>query len=139
MTRGNAVSDTVVIFTHTTYELSGIPGYYKMFYDWNPSFYAVQLERPGDVTTKAIACNAGGMATCVPPEDSAQVDCTGQYLELLKWLHLRIGYFKHRHPKVVLAGISYGGVWFEDYIRWRARMGDENAVRAWPRRARPLS
>eukprot|EP00966_Prymnesium_polylepis_P198593 4602559-Prymnesium_polylepis.1 len=86
------------------------------------------LERPGDTTTGAIACHAGGMESCALPADQSNTDCTGEYLQLLKWLHHRIRRLSRGHSKVVLAGISYGGVWFEDYIRWRARLGDLSSV-----------
>eukprot|EP00966_Prymnesium_polylepis_P050054 1158811-Prymnesium_polylepis.1 len=124
MSRGDPSSDTIVIFTHTTYEHSGIPSYYKMFYGWTPPFYAVALDRPGDSTTSAIRCNAGGMEDCTPPQEPTEVDCTDQYLQLLAWMHGKIAHLSAGRARVVVSGISFGGVLMEDYIRWRARLGD---------------
>jgi len=56
-------------------------------------------------------------------------DCSGAYLEgFLQYLHRALTHIRQGNKKLVLAGISFGGILFEDYIRWRSQMGDDEAV-----------
>ena len=41
----------------------------------------------------------------------------------MKWFHSKITALMVGRPRLVLAGISAGGVMWEDYIQWRTRMG----------------
>jgi len=131
--RGDAEADVVVVFTHTTIEPSSVLSFYSLFYGWEPPFYAVALDQPGDMIgpfqTEGVPCNSGGMATCTPTEQPDVTDCSSAYLEgYLQYLHRALTHIRQGHSKLVLAGLSFGGVLFEDYIRWRSNMGDDEAV-----------
>jgi len=155
MTRGNVDSDTIVIFLHTTGDWSGMAPYYNTFYGWEPDFYAVALDRPGDFGVDAIPCTALKLQETSCAIDMATddiplkgPDCSYAYLQLLQWTHSAITTLigastpcnttadpvyvpfdcPKKYAKVVLAGHSYGGVQFEEYIRWRSRMGGEPKI-----------
>eukprot|EP00966_Prymnesium_polylepis_P042246 981387-Prymnesium_polylepis.1 len=68
------------------------------------------------------------MRSCTSPVALDATDCTPSYMELLQWLHGAIAHLRAGRKVVVLGGISFGGVLFENYIMWRARMGDPRAV-----------
>jgi len=133
MSRGDANADVVVVFTHTTIEPSSVLSFYSLFYGWEPSFYAVAIDQPGDVIgpfqTAGAPCHSGGMAACTLSENPDVTDCSGAYLEgFLQYLHRAFTHIRQGNKKLVLAGISFGGILFEDYIRWRSNMGDDEAV-----------
>ena len=121
---GDPVSDTLIVFMHTTGEASGVFSYYRMMYGWNPAFYAVSLDWPGDYGVPPILCPEATV-NCKPhTEKPNPADCSGAYLELLKWAHGKVTGLMRGRSRLVLAGISFGGVLWEDYVRWRMRMGD---------------
>jgi len=155
MTRGDVDSDTIVIFLHTTGDWSGLAPYYNTFYGWEPDFYAVSLDRPGDFGVDAVPCTALKLQETKCAIDMAMddiplkgPDCSYAHLQLLAWTHSAITTLigastpcnttadpvyvpfdcPKKYSKVVLAGHSYGGVQFEEYIRWRSRMGGEPKI-----------
>jgi len=133
MSRGDANADVVVVFTHTTIEPSSVLSFYSLFYGWEPSFYAVAIDQPGDVIgpfqTAGVPCHSGGMEACTLSPNVDVTDCSGAYLEgFLQYLHRALTHIRQGNKKLVLAGISFGGILFEDYIRWRSQMGDDEAV-----------
>jgi len=125
---GNVTSDTIVIFQHTTGEYSGVPGFFNVLNGWNPPFYAVQLDRPGDLTTAPFPCYSEGLNTvepCAPLEFPNLADCTPAHIETLRWFNDAIMFLAADYKNVILAGHSFGGSYFEETLRWRRRMGLE--------------
>ena len=121
---GDPDSETLVLFMHTTSEASGVFSFYNMLYGWRPSFYAVSLDMPGDYGTPAVACPEATV-DCSPHEQKPNpADCSGAHLDLLKWAHRQVRALMRGRSRLVLAGISFGGVLWEDYVQWRTRMGD---------------
>jgi len=137
MSAGDPAADVVVVFTHTTIEPSAILSFYSLFYEWEPSFYAVAIDQPGSLTgpyqTAGVPCHSGGLPTCATANASGmapgQADCSGAYLNgYLQFMHKALGNIRQDGQKLVLAGISFGGILMEDYIKWRSHMGDDHAV-----------
>ena len=137
MSAGDPAADVVVVFTHTTIEPSAILSFYSLFYEWEPSFYAVAIDQPGSLTgpyqTAGVPCHSGGLPTCATAKASGmapgQADCSGAYLNgYLQFMHKALGNIRQDGQKLVLAGISFGGILMEDYIKWRSHMGDDHAV-----------
>ncbi|KAL1516032.1 hypothetical protein AB1Y20_002645 [Prymnesium parvum] len=122
MASGDVKSDVVVILTHSSAEPSAVLTFYSMFYGWHPSFYAVALDQIGDLTanfsTPGVACTSGGMQICKMPNNTRTADCSNEYVEALKWVHKAVTTISRGFKKVVIGGLSYGGVLMEDYIRW---------------------
>jgi len=128
MSTGDVTSDTIVIFQHTTGEYSGVPGFFNAFNGWEPPFYAVQLDRPGDLTTAPVPCHSEGLNTvepCAPLEVPNLADCTPAHIETLRWFNDAIMFLAADYKNVILAGHSFGGSYFEETLRWRRRMGLE--------------
>jgi len=137
MSAGDPAADVVVIFTPSTIEPSAILSFYSLFYEWEPSFHAVAIDQPGHLTgpyqTAGVACHSSGLPTCTYAELAGmtpdQADCSGAYLNgYLQFMHKAFGNIRQDGQKLVLAGISFGGILFEDYIRWRSHMGDDDAT-----------
>ena len=106
---GNVTSDTIVIFQHTTGEYSGVPGFFNVLNGWNPPFYAVQLDRPGDLTTAPFPCYSEGLNTvepCAPLEFPNLADCTPAHIETLRWFNDAIMFLAADYKNVILAGLA---------------------------------
>ena len=137
MSAGNPAAEVVVIFTHTTIEPSAILSFYNLFYEWEPPFYAVAIDQPGSLTgpyqTAGVSCHSAGLPTCTTASRAGMAsdlaDCSGAYLNgYLQFMHKAFGNIQQDGQKLVLAGISFGGILMEDYIKWRSHMGDDHAV-----------
>ena len=115
---GNRAASDIVVFMHTTGNDFGWYVWYKLFAEWEPPFYAVALDVPGDITVPATPI----ATACEPPppyysdSDVSTANCTAGYEAVIKYIHLALQELTHGGKRLILVGHSAGAAHLEDYI-----------------------
>ena len=103
---GNASSEEVVIFLHTAFDAGWAP-YVALFDGWNPPFYAIALDMPGELT--------------VPPSKHACVGmgfgCQTGWDETIEWVRRAVSRVAPVGRRISFVAHSMGGHIAQEYVR----------------------
>jgi len=119
---GNPDSSTVVVFLHTSFDAGNI-AFWHLFKDWEPPFYAVAMDTPGDLTV--------GPSSSTPCTNTTQSSpCAGTMMDIPYYcdagLEAHAAWYDRKFAalapvgsgkRLICAGHSLGAISCQEYMR----------------------
>lgn len=116
---GDPDSDLVVIFMHTTFD-GGWIFMHALLNGWNPSFYAVALDLPGDISKKPVDYDS----SC----EGLTLNCSKGFNDVVASFHADVQRFAPPGKRLAFVGHSLGGVLMQEYIMRELQPAPERIV-----------
>ena len=116
---GDPDSDLVVIFMHTTFD-GGWIFMHALLNGWTPSFYAVALDLPGDISKKPVDYDS----SC----EGLTLNCSKGWSDVVASFHADVQRFAPPGKRLAFVGHSLGGVLMEEYIMRELQPAPERIV-----------